>query len=207
MTVDKMDYLECSECLAVFLNPSLRLSPEEEFGRYREHNNDPSDPAYRAFLGRLSGPLMERISPGMRGLDYGCGPGPALAEVLREAGYQIDLFDPFFEPDVGVLKNKYDFIVCSEVAEHFHHPAREFENMQGLLKPGGILGVMTCFLADNTDFPGWHYRRDPTHVVFYRERTFHVIAERQGWELSIPCANVAFLTRSACRCGNGSMFL
>ena len=196
MTVDGRDYLECPECLAVFLDPSSLLSPEEEFGRYREHNNDPSDPAYRAFLGRLSGPLLERLSPGLRGLDYGCGPGPALAEVLREAGYQVDLFDPFFEPNERVFEKEYDFIVCSEVAEHFHTPGREFEKLRDLLKPGGFMGVMTCFLGENIDFAGWRYRRDPTHVVFYRERTFQILAERQGWELCIPYVNVVFMTRA-----------
>ena len=38
-----------------------------------------------------------------------------------------------------------------------------------LVRPGGWLAVMTCFQTDDARFAGWHYRKDPTHVVFYRE--------------------------------------
>ncbi|HPA59829.1 MAG TPA: methyltransferase domain-containing protein [Synergistales bacterium] len=57
-------------------------------------------------------------------------------------------------PDERVFRNEYDFIICSEVAEHSHSPGKEFEKMHDLLRPGGILVVMTCFMGDDTGFPG-----------------------------------------------------
>lgn len=46
---------------------------------------------------------------------------------------------------------------------------------------------MTCFQTDDARFAAWHYRRDPTHVVFYRESAFRRIAERFGWRCEVPC--------------------
>ncbi len=173
----------------------MRLSPDDEYHRYLEHQNDPMEPGYRGFLARLADPLTEKLAPGARGLDYGCGPGLALAMMMEERGFPVAVYDPFFHPDSSVLNAAYDFITCSEVIEHFHHPAREFERLDRLLKPGGWLGLMTGFQTDDDRFEFWHYQRDPTHVVFYREHTLKCIAERHGWTCEIPCNDVALMGR------------
>ncbi len=54
---------------------------------------------------------------------------------------------------------------------------------------------MTCFQTDDARFARWHYRRDPTHVVFYREETLRLLAARRGWEIDVPCKDVALLRR------------
>lgn len=187
-------YRLCPKCEAVFLEPDQLPGPEEERERYLLHENDPTDPDYRGFLSRLANPLLKRLPPDREGLDYGCGPGPALARIMEEAGHRIRLYDPFFFPDRGVLERSYDFITCTETAEHFHDPAREFARLDRLLKPGGWLGIMTAFRPDNGDFPDWHYRRDLTHVVFYREATFRRLAERFGWQCEFPAQDI-FLAR------------
>ncbi|MEM9442243.1 MAG: methyltransferase domain-containing protein, partial [Pseudomonadota bacterium] len=87
-------------------------------------------------------------------------------------------------------------VTLSEVAEHFFEPASEFDRLGALLKPGGWLGVMTSFQTDDGRFRHWHYRRDPTHVVFYRARTFEVLAEQRGWLLEIPSKDVALLRKA-----------
>ncbi len=183
-------YWLCRGCEAVFLDSARHPRREEERKRYLLHENDPDDPGYRAFLWRLAGPLLERLAPGREGLDYGCGPGPALARILEEAGHRVRLYDPFFHPDHSALERRYDFIACSETAEHFHRPAEEFERLDGMLRPGGWLAVMTCFRPEDRDFAGWHYRLDPTHVVFYREETFRRLAGRFGWEPEFPDPDV-----------------
>jgi len=61
--------------------------------------------------------------------------------------------------------------------------------------PGGWLAVMTIFQTDDTAFAGWHYRRDPTHVVFYREETFTAIARHHDWRCEFPCDNVVLLQK------------
>lgn len=194
--VDARDYWRCGACEAVFLDPAQRLTQAQEQEHYRLHRNDVDDPGYRRFLSRLATPLLEKLAPGASGLDYGCGPGPALAAMLTEAGHAMSLYDPLFRDERSVLDRTYDFVTCTEVAEHFHHPRDEFERLDGLLKPGGWLAVMTAFLEDGEDFARWHYRRDPTHVVFFREATFHVIARQRGWHCEIPVANVALMRKA-----------
>lgn len=190
------DYRRCPACEATFLDPAQRLAQAEEHEHYRLHRNDVDDSGYRGFLSRLATPLLTKLAPGAAGLDYGCGPGPALAAMLTEAGHDMTLYDPLFRDDRSVLDRTYDFITCTEVAEHFHHPRDEFERLDGLLKPGGWLAVMTSFQSDADDFARWHYRRDPTHVVFYREATFRVIARQRRWHGEFPVPNVALLHKA-----------
>ncbi len=196
-TVAERDYYRCPNCALRFLDPALWPERQAEHAHYRLHDNNPDDPRYRAFLSRLADPFLEVLPPGLSGLDYGCGPGPALAMMLREAGHEVALYDPLFEPDTQVLETTYDFVTCSETAEHFHDPPREFARLDALLRPGGWLGLMTMFQNDDVGFATWHYRRDPTHVVFYREETMHWIAARYGWECTIPRPNVALMRKPA----------
>ena len=197
LTVEGQDYWSCDICEARFLDPTRRLEPDDERAQYLLHENDPGDPRYRNFLAKLAEPLLQKLRPGMRGLDYGCGPGPALAAMFTEAGYDMSLYDPFFYPDREALEQTYDFITCTEVAEHFHHPADEFDRLDAMLAPGGWLGVMTCFQTDDARFANWHYRKDPTHVVFYREATLRMIADRRGWTCEIPVKDVALMQKPA----------
>ena len=189
------DYYRCKDCLATMLNPTQRLAPADELAQYLNHQNDPADPGYRGFLARLATPLLERLPPRQQGLDYGCGPGPALAAMLRQAGHQVELYDPFFFTDPAPLTRTYDFITCTEVIEHFHEPAAEFARFQTLLRPGGWLALMTRFLADDVDFANWHYRRDPTHVVFYREETLQQVARIQGWSCEVVAPDVVLMRK------------
>jgi len=189
------DYWCCGRCEARFLDPRHHPSPEAERAHYLSHENDPGDPGYRRFLSKLTEPLLARLPARAQGLDYGCGPGPALAAMLAEAGHETALYDPFFHPDPAPLARCYDFVACSETAEHFHHPAEEFERLTGLVRPGGWLAIMTCFQTDDDRFHDWHYRRDPTHVVFYREATLRHLAAARGWSCEIPVKDVALLQR------------
>lgn len=189
------EYWRCERCKATFLHPAQRPSPEEERNRYLLHRNEPDDAGYRRFLSRLATPLLARLPPAQRGLDYGCGPGPVLAMMLRAAGHRIALFDPFFRPDARALTRTYDFVTCTEVAEHFHRPAEEFHRLHVLLKPGGWLALMTRMLRKDGEFDRWDYRSDLTHVVFYREETLRHVAAHHGWHCEILADDVALMRK------------
>lgn len=113
--------------------------------------------------------------------------------MLRDAGHDVAVYDPFFYPDRQPLEQQYDFVTCSEVAEHLFQPAQEFDRLAGVLWPGGWLAIMTCFQTEDALFAGWHYRRVPTHVVFYREETMRHITESRGWSCDIPAKDVALM--------------
>lgn len=170
---------------------------ETERAEYDLHQNSPTDPGYRKFLGRLFHPLRERLSPGARGLDFGCGPGPALSVMFAEAGHPMAVYDPFYAPDRSVIDQSYDFITASEVVEHLHRPGEELGRLWSCLKPGGILGLMTQMVIDREAFARWRYRDDMTHVCFFSRETFAWLADRWRAEIIFPQKDVALLCKSA----------
>jgi SAM-dependent methyltransferase len=184
------DFLECGGCRLIHVPAEQRPTEAEERAHYASHRNEVYDPRYRGFLDRLALPLAERLAPGAEGLDFGCGPGPALARMLEERGFAMEVFDPFFAPHPEALRRDYDFVTCTETAEHFHHPGREFQRLDRLLRPGGWLGVMTEMPPDRPDLKRWRYARDPTHVAFYRSDTMRWIGGRFGWRPHFPAPNV-----------------
>jgi len=171
-------YLSCPECRLVFVPREFFLTREAERAEYDLHTNDPADPGYRKFLSRLSRPMLERLRPGQKGLDFGCGPGPAMHELFTAYGHAVDLYDPFYANNPDVFSNTYDFITATEVVEHFHHPGRVFDRLFDLLRCGGWLGIMTKLVLDKDKFSHWHYIRDLTHICFYSRATFTHIAQR-----------------------------
>ncbi|MEO3433377.1 class I SAM-dependent methyltransferase [Inquilinus sp. CAU 1745] len=195
LEVDGSRYHDCGGCGLIFLAPDQRPGAGLERATYDLHENDPDDPRYRAFLSRLVDPLAAALAPGAAGLDFGCGPGPTIAPMMAEAGFSVANYDPFYHPDAAALSRTYDFIACSETVEHFHDPAAEFSRLDGLLNPGGRLGVMTGMVEDRTRFANWNYRRDPTHVAFYSRETMGWIAGRHGWTASFPGRTVTLFTK------------
>ncbi|MQA88961.1 MAG: methyltransferase domain-containing protein [Gemmatimonas sp.] len=189
-------YGECGTCRLIHLAPEQRLSSAAERTEYATHSNDPADPGYRTFLGRVSIPLMRELAAGAEGLDYGSGPGPALSVMLQEQGFVVATYDPFFAPDEELLSRTYDFITCTETAEHFFHPEREFDRFDRMLRPGGWLAVMTELYIEEPAFEHWRYARERTHVCFYRPDTMSWLGKRYGWSVTNPHRNV-FLFRQA----------
>lgn len=192
----KRVFYRCGSCDLIHLSPDQRLQPEAEAQRYRLHQNHADDLNYRAFLDKLLQPLIQKLQPGFHGLDYGCGPGPTVEKMMRERGFEINNYDPFFEPDRSVLDLAYDFIACTEAAEHFYHPLKEFDLLNRMLKPGGWLGVMTGLYTPSVSFSEWYYAKDPTHVSIYTSRTMSWIAARYGWKVFFPSENVILFQKT-----------
>ncbi len=188
-------YFCCDNCGLVFVPPAQYVSRRMERAEYELHQNDISDLAYRKFLSRLMSPLIERLSYGAHGLDFGCGPGPALAHMLREIGFEVALYDSFFAPDKGTLDAEYDFICATEVVEHLHRPGQELERLWSLLRPGGWMGVMTKLLIDRSAFARWHYKNDATHVCFFSVNTWRWWVQNHDASLEIIGGDVILLQK------------
>ncbi|OIQ19812.1 MAG: 2-polyprenyl-3-methyl-5-hydroxy-6-metoxy-1,4-benzoquinol methylase [Bacteriovorax sp. MedPE-SWde] len=189
-------YFQCSDCSLIFQDPETYLDNVEEKARYETHENNPEDQGYRKFLSRVVDPLLERINKDDLGLDFGCGPGPTISVMLGEKGITVDNYDLYFMPETELVENKYDFITSTEVFEHFYKPGEEFEKVWSLLKPGGLLGVMTVFYPDSVEkFHSWWYKNDPTHVCFFSPEAFEFIAQKYGAKLEIIGDQVIFLRK------------
>ena len=177
---DDRSYYRCGHCLLIFADARHRLSRAEEAAHYRTHENGIHQRGYVEFLDRVIEPMLPHLRPSTRGLDFGCGPGPTLSLLVRRQGIACEDYDPIFH-DVP-LTPPYDFLFATECFEHFFSPARELERICGLLRPGGLLGIMTELWTDLSSFQSWYYTRDPTHVSFFHERTMEFICGRYGFE-------------------------
>jgi len=192
----RRSYLRCETCALVFVPPKYFLSAQEERREYDKHDNNTADLAYRHFLSRLCNPLVERLAPGATGLDFGCGPGPALACMLRESGMTVRLYDIFYAPDDSVFSQQYDFVCATEVVEHLHRPGTELARLWDILRGGGVLAVMTKLVLSAAAFTSWHYKNDPTHVCFFSEETWRWWAHRNGAEVQFVGADVILLSKA-----------
>jgi hypothetical protein len=177
---DARHYFHCAECFLVFVDPHEYLAPQEQVARYRTHRNGIQHPGYVAFLRRVVDPMIEYLDPTMRGLDFGCGPGPTISPMLEQYGICCANYDPFFAK--SVLEPPYDFIFATECFEHFTSPGDEIQRLHTLLRTGGYLGIMTEQWTDLEAFRHWHYTRDTTHVSFFHSRTFDYVCATYGFE-------------------------
>lgn len=173
----KRRYYICSHCDLVFVLPEALPDAGQERTRYEMHQNDAANEGYRQFLNRIVGPVSAHIQSGSDGLDFGCGPTTLLAQLIRAKGYAMRVYDPFFQPDESVLSGSYDFITATEVVEHLHKPREEFHRLFDMLKPAGLLAVMTRFRPPQAVFQNWYYKNDYTHVCFYSDATIQWIAD------------------------------
>lgn len=177
-------YHYCTRCDYVSLDPTYRVSSSDEKKRYDLHDNSESNSGYRAYLEEFLNLAGVVDGESRSALDFGCGPGPVLGELLRERGYRVDLYDPYFYPREDFKNSKYDLITCTEVIEHVYDPRKTLELLFSLLKPAGKLVIRTNFhQAQKDHFEKWWYRRDETHVGFFSQKTFAWIAAEFGGEI------------------------
>ncbi|MGR5540907.1 class I SAM-dependent methyltransferase [Vibrio campbellii] len=192
----RRSYQQCQRCQLVFVPQEQRLDAEAEKSHYDLHDNNPQDMGYRGFLSRVVDPILERIKPASSGLDFGCGPGPTLHLMMQEAGHSMALYDIYYHPEREVLSKAYDFMTATEVIEHLYEPGKVWQQWLNLVKPGGWIGLMTKMVIDAEAFAAWHYKNDPTHVVFFSRATFQFLAERDRLELEFIGKDVILLRKT-----------
>jgi len=198
----RKEYWQCRVCGLTFALPMYFPKPKDEKKRYDQHNNSPDDPKYRAYLNGFLDKLLPYLTPNSNGLDYGCGPGPTASVIMKEKGHSVVNFDPFYFPDSTgtVFTTTYDFITCSETAEHFFKPRLEFARFDSLLRPKAdracYVGVMTEPMVTKEQFSQWFYIRDLTHVCFYSQRTMQWIAQHHNWTICVSDKNITVFKKS-----------
>lgn len=175
--------LHCGRCDLLFAPKAEQVTPAQEIARYRLHENTIDNAGYVARFERLMGALPAAAGPPGRALDYGCGPGPVLVELLRRRGWDATGYDPLFAVDVD-LSRPFDVVTCTEVVEHFRAPRSSWAHLAERVRPGGWLAVTTLLHPGPERVDGWWYSRDETHVAFYSRRTLEWIAAWRGWRVA-----------------------
>ena len=174
-------YYQCANCAGIFVDKSLRTDRITEKLRYEEHNNDVNDLNYQQFVSPITTAILKNHKSYDKGLDFGAGTGPVISKVLKDNNYSIIQYDPFFHNHPELLDDKYNYIACCEVIEHFHNPHKEFKLLKKILKKGALLYCMTDLYNENLDFHNWYYKNDPTHVFIYQMNTIHWLQQELGF--------------------------
>jgi len=168
-------YYQCNNCFGIFVDKNLIPNKAEEKLRYKEHKNDVNDKQYQKFVSPITSAILNDFTKGNTGLDFGAGTGPVISKILKDNNYNIKLYDPFFYNDSNLLDEKYNYVACCEVIEHFHTPYKEFSMLKKMLLPNGKIYCMTYLYDESIDFHNWNYKNDRTHVFIYHKNTIEWI--------------------------------
>lgn len=176
--VENRPYYRCPLCDWTALDKTHFLGADEQRARYLLHENTPDNTGYVAMFERFLAACVEPYCPNARtSLDFGCGPGPVLAGLLKKRGLDVDTYDLFFAPETSYRSKTYDLITSTEVLEHIPEPMPVLRELAGRISNTGIIALMTLFAPeDAASFSKWWYLKDPTHVSFYTLKTFEVMA-------------------------------
>ncbi len=179
----RRDYFQCAQCQLIYVPQNQHISTEAEKQRYDKHENNLNDTGYINHLQHFIAPLKKHISKSNKGLDFGSGPNPVFAEVMRKDGYEINIYDLFYANRPEVLQEKYDYITVCEVIEHLKQPDETLSVLVEQLNKQGHLAIMTQLYHSKIEFKNWWYKNDPTHIGFFSKDTFQWIST--NWKLKI----------------------
>ncbi len=180
----KVIYDVCEECGFVYKQPKYHISNEKEFEEYSKHNNSFEVKGYVDMFRNLIDEFIKPLDISGKGLEFGSGPGPVLKELLIQLGFHMFDYDPYFNPNEEYMNHNYELITSTEVIEHLANPKNVFSHLKSLLSKNGYLVLMTNFNTFNDkDFLTWWYRRDKTHISFYRLKTLEYLADLNQLEV------------------------
>lgn len=174
-------YYHCKACEYIFKDPKCYQDFSTQKERYNLHENNAEDPGYQAYFQRFLDFTLPLVGTVKTALDFGCGRTSLLATLLEGEGIACDYYDPIYHPSTLNDSKKYEFIVSTEVFEHLHQPEEVFESLVKRLNVGGYLAIQTEFHSNKYEtFKKWWYPQDPTHIVFFRAKTFEVLSKMYG---------------------------
>ncbi len=186
----------CENCGVIFVSEQDLLTREAEKKRYDQHQNDGEDAGYLAHLTGVVNQVKRTVESGKKGLDFGSGPQPVLSSLLTESGYEMRYYDLFYQPDTSVFDEKFDFITCCEVIEHAYGAFETWEQIDQILKSGGVLVLKTQLYDFGVYFKNWYYKNDKTHVVFYTRKSINWVAKHFKLKVEFVGDNIGVFYKS-----------
>ena len=177
----KCNFHFCDSCGFIFKDDADYLDNNTEYKRYASHNNSFESPGYVKMFRDFLLKIDDYIDYDSLVLDYGCGPGPVLSEMMASKGSKTKTYDLYFPHSVDYDEYLYDIITVTEVIEHFKDPMDDLRKSLKLLKQGGLLVIRTSFIKQ--PFMKWWYKRDHTHVSFFNDSVFNKISEILNLEI------------------------
>ena len=177
--LDKV-FFQCHSCELIFLDKKFYVSCIDEKNQYDHHNNSLENKGYVKMFNDFLDFTLESLHV-KSVLDFGSGPTPVLAELLKRRDLHVEYFDKFYQPEKVYENKKYGLITSTEVFEHLENPKEILNLLKNHLTQSGIISIMTLFHTNKQDdFLKWWYRRDPTHITFFTPKTIETMAKECG---------------------------
>jgi len=179
---NSISYYRCDRCGFIYLDNSFIIDAVSEKKHYAKHNNSFECKGYvEMFEKFIDKAILPYLSTLKKALDFGCGHTPVLAELLKQKGLEVDIYDLYFFPKKVYESRFYDLITSTEVFEHLEDPKVILESLVKKLNSNGYIVLMTQFPPNSDEaFIKWWYRRDVTHISFFTPKSFEIMAEELG---------------------------
>lgn len=165
-------------------------------------------------LRAMYGQLLKRLraagfATGQSVLDFGCGSGLFLQFLADHDQGELCGYDEYSEKygDPAVLERQYDLVLSQDVVEHVAEPWAHLRQLDGLVRPGGLIAVGTPNAeAIDLDAPETrvHTLHQPYHRHILSKTALLGVGDELGWELvkyhptmysntALPFVNAPFL--------------
>lgn len=195
--------VRCRSCSLVYTNPRPDDSAVSHGYADSEDRQYSEQSANRSINAHISIATIRRFSSGGRLLEVGCAMGYflnaartdfavegvelsrwAAAEAKRRFGLPVR---------AGTIaggdfaSESFDVVALIDVIEHLTDPVRMIEDCRRLLKPGGLLYIVTpdidSFSARVLRGQWWGLR--PAHIYYFSRQTLSRLIESRGFEISL----------------------
>ncbi|MCK4588327.1 class I SAM-dependent methyltransferase [Candidatus Woesebacteria bacterium] len=154
----------------------------------------------RTFFDRLR-KIEKRFGKKGKLLDVGCALGDCLIEAEKlgwknAEGLEISNYACKYAKRRGVKikkdylkrgmykKNTFDVVTYQDVIEHISNPVYELKKVYEILKPGGIIFIVTPDVGGLwSKMLGslWYHYKPEEHVVYFSKRTIKIALEKVGF--------------------------
>lgn len=184
-------YARCTDCGFLYA-PSLHAWSESQFLE-RIYNKDyiQFDGEYAEVRPRQNAQTIVQYfshqRSGISHLDYGGGNG-LTSKLLRNDGWNSVSFDPFPSSQTDITSlGDFNLITAFEVFEHVPDLHGMMNNLEKLLRPGGVV-MLTTFLSDGQIKEGerlswWYAAPRNGHISLFSSKALRRLAGLHGFNV------------------------
>ena len=179
-------FVYCPGCLYIFTRQQADVAEAEAWYKGQWEGQAWDDPA------TVAETLMTHYGATGPILDLGSGSGGLTGE-LRRRGHDVTPVEPMIHGrlDEQPPHESFGVVLMVEVIEHLLDPLSLLDEVDRRAR-GDALYIVSTFLIDAIlggddpvgAFEQWWYKDDPTHVGFFSTRSFALLAEARGYDVT-----------------------